>query len=324
MVKKKGKSSKGGKKKKKSAKKSAAEDKVEGLENADPNTLISGDDPAEGGKKKKKKKKGKVKKLSKSEKSLEKLEKSVEKMKAKEDVYDTFITKLHQWLVTFSANAMDMFKRIDTDGEGILSFDEFKAGLFDLGAPVNKVEAHLLCKLLDEDDSGEIDYTDLEKGLQYAKEVRELEKLRLRDERQLIPTERKFPTYPGSKMIRVEPWKEPLPRYILLELRSVTFDRLQDYPGHLELLVQSHLPVVAIIQLIIQHTDISSTTLSVFTDASRSPESVLPPSLTLEEAGFPGESREAPEEVTLYYDYTVEFKDSPILMCDHYFGQKLG
>ena len=55
---------------KKSGKKSNEEDKLDGPD-ADPTTLISGNDPAEDGKKKKKKKgKGKKKKVSKSEKAL--------------------------------------------------------------------------------------------------------------------------------------------------------------------------------------------------------------------------------------------------------------
>lgn len=264
----------------------------------------------------------KKKKVSKSEKALEKLEKSIDKLKANDDFYDGFVTRMHKWLIDKADIAMDMFQRIDSDGEGLLTYDEFKSGLFDLNAPLNKVELHLLCKLLDEEDSGEIDYTELEKGLQYAREVRELDKQTLRDDRQLLITQRKFSPCPFCKMSRVEPWQEPLPRFVALEMRSVTFDMFKDYPGHFEILVHSHLPVCGLIQMIIAETDISSTKLSVFRDRSRSVETVLSPDLTLEECGFQGDSLESPEEIILFYDYTVEFTDCPILMCDHYFGQK--
>ena len=103
----------------------------------------------------------------------------------------------------------------------------------------------------------------------------------------------------------------------------MTFDMYKDYPGHLEFLVHSHVPVCGLIQMIIAETDISSSKLAVFRDRSRSPESVLSPDMTLEECGFPGDSYHSPEEVILFYDYTVEFTDCPILMCDHYFGQKV-
>lgn len=112
-------------------------------------------------------------------------------------------------------------------------------------------------------------------------------------------------------------------RFILLELRCVTFDMIGKYPGHLKLLVHTHLPVCGLIQMIIAETDISSSKIAVFRDTSRSPESVLPPTMTLEECGFVGEVLTSCEEHVLYYDYTVEFTDCPILMCDHYFGQKV-
>ena len=38
-----------------------------------------------------------------------------------------------------------------------------------MNAPVTKIELHLLCKLLDDEDSGEIDFTELENGLQNIK-----------------------------------------------------------------------------------------------------------------------------------------------------------
>jgi hypothetical protein len=43
------------------------------------------------------------------------------------------------------------------------------AGLFDLNVPLTKVEIHLLSRLLDPEDSGEIDYTHFSHGLQLAR-----------------------------------------------------------------------------------------------------------------------------------------------------------
>ena len=44
------------------------------------------------------------------------------------------------------------------------------------------------------------------------REIRELDKQRMRDDRQLLTTERKFPKDMCCKMSMVEPWKEKLPR----------------------------------------------------------------------------------------------------------------
>lgn len=328
---------KSGKKRKKSAPPSAGrkaggavsdgEDKVEGVDDVNPSTLMSGTQtPADGGekgKKKGKKKKKKVK-MSKSEKAHEKLEKSIGKLKENHVYYDNFISRMHQWLVDIAPCAIELFKKMDLDGEGAVTTDEFKSGMFDLNVPLTKVELHLLTRLLDADDTGEIDYTHLQEGLEFSREVYDVERTAELDSQMLLLTKRKFPPCPCCKMSIIEPTLEPNPKYISLELRMVTFDGFKDYPGHIELLVHSHIPIYGLIQLIIQETQITSSKLAIFRDRTRSRESLLPPSLSLRELGFVGgDSRSNAEELVLFYDYTVEFTDCPILLCDHYFGQKV-
>ena len=65
-----------------------------------------------------------------------------------------------------------------------------------------------------------------------------------------------------------------------------------------------------------------STKLSIFYDKSRSRDAMLPLHLSLQELGYEGGTYDDPDELTLYYDYKVEFTDCPLLLCDHYFGQK--
>ena len=55
----------------------------------------------------------------------------------------------------------------------------FISGMFDLEIPCNEVHCHLLAKLLDNENSGEIDYTELHKGLQYAMYVIYLKNLKI-------------------------------------------------------------------------------------------------------------------------------------------------
>jgi len=76
-------------------------------------------------------------------------------------------------------------------------------------------------------------------------------------------------------------------------------------------------------ELVVEMTGILSTKLSIFYDKSRSREAMLPIDQTLSELGFEGDTYDDPEEVTLYYDYKVEFVDCPLLLCDFYFGQKV-
>lgn len=48
-------------------------------------------------------------------------------------------------------------------------FVNILVGMYDMGLTLNDTQVHLLAKLLDRDNSGEIDYTEISKGLQYAK-----------------------------------------------------------------------------------------------------------------------------------------------------------
>ena len=98
---------------------------------------------------------------------------------------------------------------------------------------------------------------------------------------------------------------------------------MKNYPGHIQILVHTHIPVFGLIQIIMQQTSILTNKLAIFSDKSRSIDCRLPPENTLEEYGFRGGMRESPEEAILYYDYTVEFNDCPLLLCDHYFGKNV-
>ncbi|PVD21297.1 hypothetical protein C0Q70_19469 [Pomacea canaliculata] len=314
------------KKKKKTAstsqKKSHDEEKADGVENVDASTLMSATETPGNATKRKKKGKKRTPRLSRSEKALEKLEKATEKLKEDHIFYDRFINRMHRWLIDIAPKAMELFKKIDMEGEGAVTTDEFKSGMFDLHVPLTRVELHLLTRLLDADNSGEVDYTQLDRGLELARETYTIQRDTEAESEMLVLTRRKFPSCPCCKMSIVEPNQEPYPKFIALELRMVTFDGAKDYPGHFEVLVHSHILVCGLIQIIIEETQIASTKLAIFRDRTRSRESLLPPHLTLRECGFIGDSQNTPEESVLFYDYTVEFTDCPILMCDHYFGKK--
>ncbi|KAK3086156.1 hypothetical protein FSP39_014418 [Pinctada imbricata] len=296
----------------------------------DPGTLVAdgttdlGKEPT-GGKKKKGKGKKKRTRLSKSEKNLEKLDKAVTKLKGNRDFYHQFLHTIDKWLIKNAKQVINMFKQLDIEEEGSVTYDEFKSGMFDVGLPCNKTELHLLVTLLDRESSGEIEYEELHKGLQYYKELEEMDKEAEDEARVLVTTRKKSePCKVCNKMGIDGPYINDNPRYILLKLRLVTFDTVfKRHPSHIEILVQSDITVYGILQLITEKTALLSTKLAVFSDDSRNRESMLSPEMTLKELGYEGDSMEDPEELLLYYDYKVEFNDCPILMCDHFIGQDL-
>ncbi|KAK0060923.1 dystonin [Biomphalaria pfeifferi] len=257
--------------------------------------------------------------VRKSEKSLNILDKKVERMKSNSASFDNFISKIQEWMRIKAGTAKQMFELIDREGEGLLTYDQFKAGMFDMRVPANKVELHLLCRLLDTNDNCKIDYKRLENLLQSVRQIRDSELEQFNEHQLLLATSQKTLPCPCCPMLRVEPTKDLESRCILLELRAIAFDMVNNHPGHFKILVHSKLPVCGLVQTIISQTGISSTKLAIFYDKTRFAESVLSPNMTLEECGFIGDFKGCPEEVTLFYDYTVEFSECPILMSDFYF-----
>ncbi|WAR12424.1 hypothetical protein MAR_026604 [Mya arenaria] len=316
---------KSGKKKKKSAK-SLKEDKHANSPSPDPGTLVAADG-TDGGisgllnaespdpkGKKKRKGKGKKKKLTKSEKDL---------MRAEKDPFHDFINTMDRWLVNNHKSIIRYFHKFDEDGEGILTYEDFKSGMLDMLCPCTNVQLHMLCKLLDHENTGDIDFTQFSKGLKYIRELEDLEREEEEADKILILSERTFEKCKCCKMSICGPYQVKYPKYIDLDLRLVTFNDIKKHPGHIFVRVHSHIPVSSLQELIVEMTGIMSTKLSIFFDKSRSREAMLPLEQTLQDLGFEGDTYDDPEELTLYYDYKVEFIDCPLLLCDYYFGQKI-
>ncbi|XP_071091862.1 uncharacterized protein [Haliotis cracherodii] len=307
-------------KKKSTSSKTVGHDQ-DGIEDADrePSTLISDTTQTS----KAQKKKGKKKKMTKEERAQEKLEKNTDKIRNNPEMFNDFVDRMDRWLRQKTSCAVEMFKKIDTEGEGIISYSLFKSGMFDLNVPLNKVELHLLATLLDTANSDEIDYTELGNGLQHIRENTELEDEETdapQSEKQfLIPSDPRLTKCACCKMAIDEPYREKNPKYLQIELRLVTFEKFKHHPGHVHVLVHSHLPVFGLVQLLVHLTSIQSTKIAVFRDKSRTKDVRLPPDFRLEDCGYAGSSKDNPQEIVLYYDYTVEFTDCPILVCDHYF-----
>ncbi|XP_064599479.1 uncharacterized protein LOC135466020 [Liolophura sinensis] len=317
---------KSGKSKKKSGKKSvsrAAGDsggEDEGIE--EPVTAISGETPPPKPTTPNKKKKKSAKKMTKSEKAMAKLDKAAGKIRESGGAFHKFISRMDRWITVYYPKAVELFQKFDEEGFGTLTYEEFKSGMYDLDAPCSTVELHLLARLLDEEDTGDIDYTKLAKGLQFVREKEQLKRNEEEGASRLILSERKLEHCACCKLGLWHPYTEKNPKYLLVEMRLVTFDNFEDHPGHVTFVIHLHATIQALIQLIRDETDIQCTTMAIFEDASRSKDAYLPEHKTLDELGFFGGSIDNPEEITLFYDYMVEFTDCPLLLCDHYFGQK--
>jgi len=111
-------------------------------------------------------------------------------------------------------------------------------------------------------------------------------------------------------------------RYLDISLRLVTFDATQTHPAHIRQLVHTHLTVLHLTHIIRAETNIAASHVFIYCDRAPDAEP-LPEEQSLEQCGFVGGPRCLPTPLLLYYDYSVDVGSGcPIVMCDHYFGQR--
>lgn len=263
-------------------------------------------------KKKKGKKKSKKPKISKEEKARLKLEKSCEDLTSQLDLYQSFLDRMNRWLSQNGLKAEELFRKFDTNQDGMLTYDEFKAGMLDLDAPCNSIELHVLACQLDKDNNGRIDYLEFSKGLSFPDST-------LHDGPVLSITKEEIQACPCCQLGLWKPYIDPQPRYVQVLFRMVTFDNLRSYPGHFSKVVHSHIFVYGLISLIKDETDAATTKLRLYLNKTREASDLLMPDKTLEEYGFKGNTRDNPQDVLLYYDFVTEVDDCPLMNCDYYF-----
>ncbi|XP_033126705.1 uncharacterized protein LOC117124550 [Anneissia japonica] len=257
------------------------------------------------------KKRSAKKKLSKAEKEREKLEKATELLTTDANSFDNFVDRIDRWLASNRHKAIELFRKCDVNGDGVLTYDEFKAGMLDMEAPCSTVELHALAKNIDKDQDGTIDYLEFTKGLRYTEMANNAPSL--------VSTRVESNPCP---VCSVGLWQPPVvhrPRYIRLHLRLSTFDNLRSYPGHFTVTVHSHISIYGITEIIKEEIDVCSTKIKIFRGKARETSNLLQADDTLDTLGFEGGTKNEPVDLTLYYDYTTEFHDCPILLTDHYF-----
>jgi hypothetical protein len=107
-------------------------------------------------------------------------------------------------------------------------------------------------------------------------------------------------------------------------LRLVTFANEKEYYGHLkDVMISIHEPIYELIEIIKQETDIASTMIQIYKEASKSKGTALDNSKSLEFYGYTGgpynDVKKSSEKLMLFYDYATLGNDCPILNCDFYF-----
>lgn len=94
---------------------------------------------------------------------------------------------------------------------------------------------------------------------------------------------------------------------------------MKNYPGHFQLYVHAHVSVLSIVELICERYGGTLRNVSIYCVTKSGEKVKLNPHDKLQDCGFTGGPRPEPQLVELLYDYETEFRDCPLLMCDHYF-----
>ncbi|ELU02675.1 hypothetical protein CAPTEDRAFT_223425 [Capitella teleta] len=218
--------------------------------------------------------------------------------------------------------AVEMFKKYDDKGVGVVTYSEFKAGMLDMELPCTTAELHLFCQMFDPNKNLEVEYLELSKGV---KSMSNQTMFQVHSRSPLQPTFRDYDHCPHCKLPvwDGQSYREEYPMYIKVMLKFISFDALHRHPAHLQIVVHSHITTLGLVERIRRETGMLERHIAIFTDKSREGASMLPMGAKLEEMGFRAGTLDEPEELLLYYDYVAEFNDCPILLCDHYFGQTI-
>lgn len=301
--------------------------------------------------KKAKKKKKKPKKLSAKQKALEKLEKSAAEF-LKDPVrsnnlfqtvaawlrkYDKIVFKtLNQQCIYALENEYNK-KNLgipnssdeeDEDGNdifdnstNIISYDDFKIVNTDLGIPCTHLELHALCKLLDPEMEGCIEYkyfnaVHLESYINH----REIDGIRL-----VLKSEKN----PNPKMNSIvyknelsKHFTSDYPLYIKLDLRLLALGNDKEYKGHIKsLTIHTHVKIFDLIDMIKDKVDIASNKISIYRDITI--ESIMDEDKTLKDYGYKGRDYNIvlndKQKNVFFYDYEILDNKDPILLSDFYF-----
>ncbi|KAK2191367.1 hypothetical protein NP493_53g04009 [Ridgeia piscesae] len=257
---------------------------------------------------------------------MEKVDAAANELRQNQVLYDHFLQRMDVWLQRNSHKVLTVMKRFDRDQESYVTYDEFKSAMFDIDAPCNAVELHLLCKVLDISGDKDIDYTMLHEGLYNITSPEEGLVSDIRpDNKSLVSTLSVHPTEPevtslvqwlGSK----KTYTPDTPRYAQVHLRNVTFAKDKSHSSHVSEVVEVSTNGLSLAEIIREKTQTSVTSreLKLFISRQCTAEHLFAPDSTLWEHGCLGGPRSHPEPVLLYYNYHTLFKDCPILMCDYY------
>lgn len=206
--------------------------------------------------------------------------------------------------------------------EFLISYDDFKIVTSDLDIPCTNVQQHVICKLLDQNTIGKIDYRnftceflDSQIRRHHIDGIRFITKTEQTKYKHQITFKKELSKYFASSS----------PTYVKLDLKHITFLNEKEFRGHIkDEIVNSKSKIISLIQLLKDRLDIASYKISIFQDPTKTKGSYMDENKSLENFGFVGsdyhQTLHNNEKIILYFDYYILTDNDPILNCDFYFN----
>ncbi|XP_062264490.1 uncharacterized protein LOC133971230 isoform X2 [Platichthys flesus] len=234
------------------------------------------------------------------------MDKTHKDLRSNRPEFEAFLDQMIQWFSDHQQQVDQHFRLKDADRSGSVNLKDFELGLMSLGPPCQQIQLHMLSELLKTNNT--ISYKDFEKQLQ-----------RLSKDVNTVMSEDVSGLNTFDPDQPLNPHKD---RFVHLSVRLIPFDFSAEHPANFQVVLSSSCRVLSLIRIIQDRVGIQTSRLDVFLNRAATEEVRLPPESYLEECGFRGRAEERPPEVTVYYDYRLEFTDCPLLNCDHYFRSK--
>lgn len=220
-----------------------------------------------------------------------------------------------EWMNKNYGRIMDLFRRFDSDNSGTISYEEFAAGMKDLGAPATQVEIYLMAMSLDADGDKQLNYNEFKKlrpGQRRAANVKKADSLEEDDE----PTAKLQPC-PHCKVGLWEPIVENVSGYLMLDLRSLSFQNLTSLTGHISSQVPSNISIYGISLIVKKELGPCALNIRIYHQKDGETSEEMDPNKKLTDFGFVGTlPPDEPQPLILLYDYDYPFLDCPILMAN--------
>ncbi|XP_022791889.1 uncharacterized protein LOC111331113 [Stylophora pistillata] len=248
-----------------------------------------------------------------AEKSISQSE--VNRVVSSKKIFHDFQDRMIHWMDQNYGRILDLFRRFDSDNSGTISYEEFAAGMKDLGAPATQVEIYLMAKSLDSDGDKEIDYREFKKMRRRFKASAPIKKAAELEEYE-EPTAQLQPC-PKCNVGLWEPVAEEVTGYVVLDLHSISLQDVTSIPGYISSQVPSNISIYGVTLIVKRELGPCTLNIRIFQSNKNGEKQEMESSKKLRDFGFLGNlPPDEPQQVTLYYDYDYPFLDCPLLMAN--------